>query len=260
MAFEQGKPISILVLKGEKGDSGEGANNISFANITGNPQDNEPLSNELSAKLEAGDLNNIPHKQDVKNLTNDNFVDIRQLFKNLNMDLDEYIIELFFKIFLRPGTLYGTSDDNFNPNEEEPFCSNGRKWIPWGENGEYFKSAAINKFSREPAGKTGGRIAAAFNIPSHSHEIFQITKSSSEQVTKESGIYLSKVDNKPGVRSSIIQVADLYAASRCLTLTNELDDSYGFISVGDPDASRQPGIYLKLDPKYISTSVWRRVK
>lgn len=126
MPIVQGNPISILVLKGEKGDSGEGAGNISFANITGNPEDNGPLSKVLSTKLEAGDLSNVPHKQDVKDLTNNSKMNFIGIFTQLGINIEQEILLIAFNKFFPVGsTLIWYNLDN--PNEIFPY--NKGTWV-----------------------------------------------------------------------------------------------------------------------------------
>lgn len=120
MPIVQGNPISILVLKGEKGDSGEGAGSISFANITGNPEDNGPLSEALSTKLEARDLDNVSHKQDVKDLTNNNKMNLIEIFNQLGIDIKREILLIAFEKFFPVGSniIWNNTKD---PNKIFPY-------------------------------------------------------------------------------------------------------------------------------------------
>lgn len=164
MPIVQGNPISILVLKGEKGDSGEGTGNISFANITGNPEDNSALSEVLSNKLEAGDLSTVPHKQDVKDLTNNNKMDFTEIFKKLGIGIEEEILTMWFKACYKKGdTLiwYNLNDPNkifpYSLGEWE-LTSRGRSIV--GRDPENLKY-------RTPGGKVG---TSSVDMPKHKHK------------------------------------------------------------------------------------------
>lgn len=224
MPIVQGNPISILVLKGEKGDSGEGAGSISFANITGNPEDNEALSEILSAKLEAGDLSNIPHKQDVKDLTNNNSMNLIGIFNQLGINIEKEILTMWFKKCYRAGDslIWYNSND---PNKIFPYSlgiweltSKGRSIVGRDPN--------IYKYLK-PGAQVGDNFVY---MPKHRHKI---------SVWQRISDYDEWVDNIPAVEGSVEIVVGQKCVRPDISTNYMAADAVCFYSVTDNQSPSQ---------------------
>lgn len=260
MPIVQGNPISILVLKGEKGDSGEGAGSISFANITGNPEDNGPLSEALSTKLEAGDLDNVSHKQDVKDLTNNNKMNLIGIFNQLGIDIKREILLIAFEKFFPVGSniIWNNTKD---PNKIFPYnkgtwelTSRGRSIV--GRDPESFKYPEV-----------GAEVGEEYvKMPQHRHKVTWFGNYFDGK-WGDTDIYpafdLSNFYKKALSDNSVnsIQVtSSAFITPQINDGTKPAPSSTARIIIGDAKAPFDEDAKIPMDPLGEVKSIWTRIK
>lgn len=260
MPIVQGNPISILVLKGEKGDSGEGAGNISFANITGNPEDNEALSEALSTKLEAKDLDNVSHKQDVKDLTNNNNMSLIGIFNKLGINIENEILLIAFEKFFPVGSNIIWNNTK-NPNKIFPY--NKGTWELTSKGKSIVGRYPGNYKYSTPGTEVGSN---SVNMPKHKHKVSVWDKIENGSWDKRSLIVGNAVElitsrvsslPSPSTTNNTIDKAFFYAT---IEFYSPGEGATSRLVIGEKDAPFDENAEIPIEPLGEVKSIWTRIE